>query len=79
MSDFADISRTTSDAWEADALAAHARRRDSAAALATTLPAAGERHCITCDQLVEPERIRCVPEAERCAHCAGVHERRSPK
>ncbi len=37
----------------------------------------GERHCLSCGAVIQPERLQFVPEAVRCVPCQQLQESRS--
>lgn len=36
----------------------------------------GQRHCLDCDERLEPARLSANPQAVRCVDCQRLHERR---
>ena len=49
-----------------------AARRASVLAALVRLDTGTYGVCIACDRPIEPERLEVLPEADRCASCAGV-------
>jgi len=55
------------------ALAAQQAR--AAADLAPLIARDGTRLCADCGERITPARLRALPHAARCIHCAAEHER----
>lgn len=78
MADFGDEASEVSAFHEKLALANHANRVNRARAGANLYKIQNgiDVECEECGEAIEPARIELVPDAEYCAHCAGVLEKK---
>lgn len=79
MVDLADEAGRVEEAERASVIAAHQARREREARIAESfrpMTPDAELRCLDCEELIGPERLRCMPRASRCTACGEIAAQR---